>query len=297
MRTLPSLVVSAFIVLISAAPATAIEIHHLHGVAFDPFDARVVYVATHTGLARWEEGKGWSMVGEEFPDLMGFSAHPRERGVMVASGHPPPRPGAVNPVGVVVSRDGGRTWKPLALQGQVDFHAMTVSRADGQTVYGWSGGPLRGLLKVSLADGTWRRIDARGLDGVLTLSAHPLERETLLAGTPTGLLRSRDGGRTWSRFGLLDVPVTAIDYSPSDPSQIYAYAHRQDLGLLLSPDGGKTWSALGLRLDEKDWVAALSVDSKSPGAVLVGTRHSSVLSSVDGGRTWRTLLNRGRPAD
>jgi hypothetical protein len=143
-------------------------------------------------------------------------------------------------MGLLVSRDGGRTWQPLALRGQVDFHAMTIS-ADGGTLYGWNVMGSPGLYRVSAKDGTWKRLDAVGLRDVLSLAGHPTEPESLLAGTRSGLLVSRDGGNTWtSATRQLDgVSVTAAAYSPKDPRRLYAYAVRQDLGFLTSSDGSK----------------------------------------------------------
>jgi len=34
------------------------EMWHIHGLALDPSDAGVLWVATHTGLVRWQENKG-----------------------------------------------------------------------------------------------------------------------------------------------------------------------------------------------------------------------------------------------
>ena len=73
-------------------------------------------------------------MGEARHDYMGFTHHPREQGTVFVSGHPQGG-GLPNPMGLLVSRDGGRSWRPLALRGRADFHAMTI-RADGETLYG-----------------------------------------------------------------------------------------------------------------------------------------------------------------
>ena len=101
----------------SAAPRfTPIsQLHHIHGLAVDSRDPRVLYIATHGGLVRLTEGKRWELVGEDLSDFMGFSLDPTKSEVMYASGHPSSSSQRPNPVGVIVSRDGGQSWHPLAL--------------------------------------------------------------------------------------------------------------------------------------------------------------------------------------
>ena len=283
--------------IFSGGVAFAIELHHIHGLALDPADPRILYVATHTGLARWEEGKGWSLLGEERPDLMGFRVHPKDRRLMVASGHPPPAPSRANPVGVVVSRDGGRSWQSLALEGKADLHAMALSPADGNTLYGWSVGPEIGLFRLTLNDGRWTRVAARGLDNVFALAAHPREVNHLVAGTRAGLLASRDGGKSWGLLGFSGVSVTAVEFHPSDPLRLYAYAARSDLGLIESRDGGKAWSSTGFVLGPKDAVAVLALHPANPGALFFATFYGDLYYSPDGGRQRRVLVKSGRPAE
>ena len=81
--------VLAVATLVSAAaaqpPGDRVDIHHIHGLAIDRHDARVVYVATHTGLARLESGAAPAWIGAQRFDFMGFTTHPNTAGVMFAS--------------------------------------------------------------------------------------------------------------------------------------------------------------------------------------------------------------------
>lgn len=278
-----------------AAPGGVTQIHHIHGLAVDPKDPKVLFVATHGGLLRVLEDRQWEWVGEARHDYMGFTHHPREQGTVFVSGHP--QIGELpNPMGLLVSRDGGRTWRPLALRGQVDFHAMTMS-ADGETLYGWNVMGSPGLYRVSAKDGAWKRLDAMGLHDVFSLAAHPKEPGSLLAGTRSGLLVSRDGGRTWASASrpLDGVSVTAVAYSPKNPNRVYAYAVRQDLGLLTSTDAGKTWRAAGLFLGTEDAVAVLAPSPHGEQVVYMATFTADLRKSTDGGETWKALAQKGKP--
>lgn len=272
------------------------ELHHIHGLAVHPGDPRILYIATHEGLIRLVEGKHWELVGEDRSDFMGFTLDPTKSAVTYASGHPSPFSARPNPVGVIVSRDGGQSWQPLALEGAADLHAMTVS-ADGMTLHGWNVMGSPGLYRISTKDGTWTRIEGTQLQEVFSLASHPQQRETLLAGTRSGLLQSRDGGRSWAPLSqaLAGVPVTVATYHPHDPQILYAYAARKDLGFVRSIDGGRTWTPMGFFLEGRDAVAVVAVSPQEGEVLYLSTFSSDLYQSVDGGKQWKLLARRGKP--
>jgi hypothetical protein len=146
---------------------------HFHGLSAGSHDSDALWVATHRGLVRHINGAGWERVGPD-NDYMGFAVHPTEPGVLYASGYPSPGSPTPNPVGLQVSRDGGLTWEGRFLVGQADFHAMTVSPADPQIIYGLN--VMDGGLYRSQDGGqTWDNLDA-----------------------PPFAIFSADGGSTWT---------------------------------------------------------------------------------------------------
>jgi hypothetical protein len=274
------------------------QLHHIHGLAVDPRDPHILYIATHAGLIRLVEGKRWELVGEDRSDFMGFTLDATTSGLLYASGHPASASHRPNPVGVIVSRDGGQSWQPLWLEGRADMHAMTLS-ADGKTLYGWNVMGAPGLYRISTTDGTWTRLTAAQLQDIFSLATHPQERETLLAGTRGGLLLSRDGGNSWASMSptLAGVPVTVAAYHPREPQRLYAYAPRQDLGFVQSMDGGRTWTSTGFFLEGRDAAAVMAV-SPQPGEVLyLSTFSSDLYRSADGGKSWQLLARRGKPVE
>ncbi len=298
-----TLVIGFTLVLLSSAGLSAPprftavdELHHIHGLAVDPNDPTIVYIATHGGLVRVVDGQRWENVGDGRSDLMGFTVHPSERGVMYVSGHPDHSSHLPNPIGVMVSRNGGQSWQPLALAGKVDLHAMTIS-ADGKTLYGWNVTGTLGLYRISVRDGGSSRVDATGLQDVFGLAAHPQRADTLIAGTRGGLVVSRDGGRTWSPMSgaLSGVPVTAVAYHPKNPRILYAYAARPDLGLIRSEDEGQQWKSLGFFLGEKDAVNVFAISPHKPEIIYLSTFSSDLYQSRDGGQQWQPLAKQGRP--
>jgi photosystem II stability/assembly factor-like uncharacterized protein len=292
--------VLAVVTLVSTAaaqpPGDPVEIHHIHGLAIDRQDAGVVYVATHTGLVRLKQGAAPAWVGAQRFDFMGFTTPPGAAGVMFASGHPDVptyQRDKVGNLGLLVSRDGGRTWQSVAMRDRADFHAMTYSPRDGGRLFGWSVAGERGLYRVSTA--TWKaeRLTARGLDNVISLAASADPRGPLLAGTASGLRVSRDGGATWTAAAGLPAgaPVTAVVYHPTDAGRVYAYVHKAG-GLHRSDDGGRTWKATGFVAGPDTPVIALAAGHADD--VAMATTAADVARSGDGGASWIALVARGR---
>lgn len=280
-------------------PGAAPEVHHIHGLALDRTDPDAVLVATHTGLVRLRPNAAPEWIGEQRFDLMGFTAHPTQPTVFFASGHPDLatyRREQVGNLGLLVSDDGGRTWRSMALRGEADFHALAYSPANGGELYGWTVAGQRGLYRTRLQAGAAERLRADGLADVLSLTASPDGAPRLLAGTRTGLSRSEDGGRSWRPVAALPagLPVSAVAYHATDPRVAYAYVHGPGRGLMRSRDAGVTWEAAGYAGGADTPVIALAA---GPGErVVIATTAADVLRSTDGGRSWQKLLDRGRAA-
>lgn len=283
----------------AAGPAAAevrdIPGPHIHGLAVDPSDSKVVWVAAHGGLLRIRNGR-WERVGSHTYDHMGFLVHPRQPGVLLTSGHPGPRDRRPNPLGVEVSRDGGLSWQPLALAGEADFHAAAQSLSDPQVIYGWNVTGRTGLYRTRDGGRTWAYLGGRGLSGVFSLAVHPLDPGTVFAATVQGLVASRDGGERWQNFdGLLGrVAVTAVAFHPREPQQVYAYAASPELGFLHSADGGRTWNPLGLFFGPREGAAHLALHPADPKVVYLSTFSADLYRSTDGGRTLQKLVEAGR---
>jgi hypothetical protein len=198
---------------------------HVHAIARDPGTGELV-VAAHDGLYVYD-GATPERVGPVI-DFMGFTvAGP---GHYYASGHPGTATDLPQPVGLIESRDGGKTWTVLSRGGESDFHALTTT---GQAVVGFDGAVR------ATADG--RNWTDGNLDAEPRTLAGSRKGATVLATTQEGLLRSTDGGASWQRMdqapGLLMVAFGDGD----------AVAGLTPSGEVhTSADAGRTWRATKL---------------------------------------------------
>lgn len=172
-----------------SAEAGVLPSGHVHGVAIDPGYGALL-LATHEGLIEVGADGGLRPTGPVI-DLMGFTVVGPDH--YLASGHPGLRVDLPQPVGLIESTDGGRTWEPLSRQGQSDFHALAALAPSG--ALGWDGALQR------TADGhTWEQLAIPAEPH--TLSAAP-DGTTVLATTAQGLLRSADAAPPGLRWTAL----------------------------------------------------------------------------------------------
>lgn len=123
-------------------------------------------------------------------------------------------------------------------------------------------------------------------------SGHPAPGSTLR--NPFGLLRSKDGGRSWEQLGLVgeaDFHVLAANYAAT---AIYVFcdepnSRMREPGIYSSTDEGRTWRrAKGGRLSGK--MAALAVHP-SRGNVLAAATDAGAFLSEDQGDGFTLVLD------
>lgn len=261
---------------------------HIHGLAVPGWSGQL-HVATHQGLVRREDDGSWVQVSGEVHDFMGFSVHSTDEGVFYSSGHPAPGSRKPNPLGFMVSTDGGRTWDIRSLKEAADFHAMAVQPTDGDVVYAWNGFGRAGLYRSTDAGRNWDVQEVDAFTQPLTLAVHPTEADTVWAGTEQGLLSSSDAGRSWTVV-IPGTSVTAIafDVAASGRALAYTSAH----GLVEISDGGQSWNPVGWTVDG-DAVIHLVVDPDDGQHLYAATMGQDLLESRDGGHNWQPLARDG----
>lgn len=238
---------------------------HVHGIAVSGETSQVL-LATHEGLFDVTTTPATKIGGTN--DLMGFTPGPAD-GVFYASGHPGPGSDLPNPLGLLKSSDGGKTWEQLSRQGESDFHALTATQA-GIVAFD-------GVLRTSPDGKAWETVAAGFAPAVL--AGHP-DSTTVLATTPDGIQRSTDAGSTWTpvedgpviQFAAFAHPAEAVGVEP-------------DGTVHYSADAGETWTEKG-RIDAQVMaIAAIKGEDGRPW--IWAATADGVVVSTDGGMTFR----------
>lgn len=158
--------------------------------------------------------------------------------------------------GLWESKDRGATWRPLTDQ-QPTVVMGAIARAPSSS----------NIVYAATGEG----------DGQMPLGA--------------GLLRSSDGGQTWTHLpsatlageGIYDIAI-----HPTDPLHLWIGGTR---GLYESADGGETVARVRAA---QTW--DVSINPSDPGEILAGS-NVGLLRSGDGGHSWSTVALSGIGAD
>jgi photosystem II stability/assembly factor-like uncharacterized protein len=271
---------------------------HIHGLSYDPQESHHLYMSTHHGLILVNSEGDLYHVGEEKHrhDLMGFTF--LNEGTMISSGHPAESSTLKNPLGVVISKDHGETWEPIALHGMVDFHVFEVNKGDSSVMYGVnSHGTHAGFYRSQDGGKEWDKLNTSGLpedlQAVYVLVSNPKNPQHILAGTGNGIYASQDGGNTWKMKNDKQSFLSAQTV-PQDPQKLIAYVLGNDEGLMISEDFGDSWTSLNLKM-EQDVVFHIAIHPNQEGVYTVGTQKENIFQTKDGGASWAKIAEAGKP--
>ena len=299
-----------------------------YGVHFDPFNARRVFVSyTDIGPFRSEDGgaswtssltgvpRAWQnttywMVFD--PDVKGRAwavmsrTHDLPRAKMWQRKSPADYDG-----GVVVSDDGGLTWRKsnegmeptapthIILDPRSKTHARILYvAAFGRGVYkSIDGGKTWALKNNGIAGAqpfAWRL--ALAPSGELYLIVARRSDDGRIGDPDDGAIyRSTDGAEHWTRLSLPSGAngPTGIAIDPRDSSRLYLSAwgrntppRSQGGGIFLSTDAGKSWRNA---LPRDQYVYDITVDTQNPKTLYAAGFESSVWRSSDSGVTWQRV--------
>lgn len=200
--------------------------------------------------------------------------------------------------GVYKSTDGGGTWG--AVNDGIDPSAGEFW-AMGGTPWGNGvilAGGFDGIYRTTNRGARWEKAVIRDyLDPWVRCFATDPRRPTLVyAGCTQGILKSSDGGKTWTPSdngmpnGSFEILGIAID--PKVSSTLYAIGPA-GVGVWRSTDSGGTWTRVRHGSPAGDY-DSVTIDPIDPNTLYVGANGLGVLKTTDAGATW-TLLTEGLP--
>jgi hypothetical protein len=303
-------------------------------VAIDPVDTATVYAGGRRGLFKsGDGGASWSITGLSAMETKPVAAVPFSL-LTSAINHlaiDPRNPRTLYAATgmeescdawqrrVFKSVDAGATWTDTVspfINGCDSITALVLAPSDPATLYlanfdgigdGWSP-----IVRSTNGTATW---DYLGHPWLRSLAVDPFDSRTVYGGTydfpppnftnlPNGVIKSVDGGITWSATGLTGRSVMALAVDPASPQTVYAaagrltqleqpyhrvYIHRF-AGMMKSVDGGAAWIPLDAGLahlvDRPADGAAIVVDGDDPNTLYFALPGSGVMRSVDAGASW-----------
>jgi hypothetical protein len=285
------LVAAALIGLGTAAHAQhGVALTHVHGLAYSA-DGKRILIPSHHGLATYE--RQIPKAADPQHDYMD-SQRPRH---LYSSGHPAPGSGLVNPFGVIRSRDGGRTWDKLGLEGETDFHLLATGW-NTSAIYVWNPAPSSRMRKpglhYTLNEGfAWKPAKAAGLQGEPNaLAVHPDDTATVSIASSKGIYLSRDSGERFAP--VLERAEGLAVFFDLDGKHLWASTFDGRPQLVRMPlVGGAPAPATLPRLTD-DAVAYIAQNPAARSEYAIATFARSVYVSKDAGRNWLQLANRGK---
>jgi photosystem II stability/assembly factor-like uncharacterized protein len=277
---------------VASASATAgVTLTHVHGLAYSS-DGKRLWIPSHHGLAVYEDGK-WSKAPGPEHDYMGFTA---TRSFLFSSGHPTAGSGLINPFGLIRSRDGGRSWEKLGLEGESDFHVLAAGY-QSNAVYVFnphrnSRMPEPGIYSTLNSGFTWQRAKAQGLaGGISALAVHPTDPKTVAAATDSGVYLSKDSGATFAAVATEGQGLAV--FFDLDGRRLWYSSYAGQPRLARVDISTRKNAPVPIPALTNDAVAYVAQNPKRPGEYAIATFERSVYVSRDGGKTWTQIADHG----
>jgi photosystem II stability/assembly factor-like uncharacterized protein len=165
--------------------------------------------------------------------------------------------------GIYLSEDGGEHWTlvqpgPTMNSRRYEHNiASAPASVDAQGAKSWyaalynepgeAGHAQSALYRSDDRGATWRPLASLAAHyPVYELRVSPSDTDHLLLATGSGLLESKDGGKTLTQLsaGLPAGEVTSVAFDPQHAARIHVVVRGASGGLFRSSDGGKSFSAL-----------------------------------------------------
>jgi photosystem II stability/assembly factor-like uncharacterized protein len=251
-----------------------------------------------------DAGATWDSIFDDGPPSIGAMAvAPSDpKTVYVGTGQVTSRYDGAAGEGVFKSKDAGASWTPIGLEATRHIGAILVDPRNADVVlvaamgHAFGPNPERGVYRTEDGGATWRQtLFVSENTGAVDLACDPAAPDVVFAsvwqvrdrpwlnyfastdGKESGLYRSKDGGRTWTRLAGSGWPVaklSRIGLAAShlgDSTRVYAAVASDEAGgLYRSDDAGATWKRVN---DERglgsDYFGHVTVMPGDPDTVFV----------------------------
>ncbi len=190
-------------------------------------------------------------------------------GRLVGSGHPDQRT-LPQFLGLMRSRDGGRTWRSVSRLGDADLHKIVLRH---NRLYAWDA-VLSALIVTDDGGRSFvEHFTPRGL--IIDFEIDPEDGRRVVAATADQLFRSEDEGESWRP--ILRGQGSRLAWPAADR----LYLALRDGSVQLSDDGGDSFERVG-RVDGEPY----KLEAANGDELYMALSDGTILHSSDGGRGW-----------
>jgi uncharacterized repeat protein (TIGR01451 family) len=192
---------------------------------------------------------------------------------------------------IYVSTDGGSSFQPLtAIPTAISQASEIAVSEDGGTLYVSNFGRLFRSADRGLAWTEITTVPTASTGGISRLHLEPGDPNTIYVSgftnsTEAALLRTRDGGLTWTvLYSGVATNASIFDLAVSRANPAHVWIARAD-GLFRSTDRGATWTPVRTGAA----YATIALDPAAAGTALAGTPQGAVSRTLDGGASWQDV--------
>src|SRR6266536_68172 len=270
----------------------------------DPSHAATLYAGTDRGVYRSDDaGASWSAANAGLPAfrIQTIAIDPASPSTLYAGTL---TPDGVASVGIFKSIDGGASWTaineglidPLTGISPLDVWSLAIDPKNPKTIL--AGSRFSEIFKSVDGGQTWQSKTLGGFNVALETSAFqfdPSNSSRVLAATTLGLVRSTDGGESWSTYGNVNDSFYTLVTDPSSATTLYA-GNINGSGIFKSTDSGAHWTKINKGLPSNQGptgalplVLGFAVDPAHPATLYAGTYGNGLYRSTDGGSNWSSV--------
>src|SRR5262245_7979621 len=234
---------------------------------------------------------------------------------------PAPAP-ATSPASSYAAALKGLSWRSIG-PANMSGRTTAVHGIPGNPKVFYVAGADGGIWKTTNGGTTFRGIfENQGTYSIGAIALAPSDPNVIWVGTGegdprnsasfgNGVYRSTDGGETWKHVGLDDSErIKRIIVDPRNPDIAYvcALGHEwganQERGVFQTTDAGKTWKNV-LFINNQTGCSDIAMDAENPRILYAGmytflrrpwrfdsgSGETAPYKSVDGGATWKKIIN------
>ena len=269
---------------------------------------RRIYVGTHDGVCAlntsdggltWERGKMTPLANA----AARLSVSPVEPGRAYLAAYE---------AGVFKTEDGGGTWRHLSSYPTGYAHSVLAHLNDPEVLF--VGSEPAAIFRSGDGGETWEEcagfqavpestqwnFHGDRLSHVRELRTAPGDPDTMYAGVEVGgIVKSRDGGKSWAQMQGLHDDIHLVDISRANPNRVYVATAQAPYR---SDDGGDHWDLINNGL-ERRYTLHISAAPHDADLVLVAVSTNArrgepqFYRSTNGGSEWKLIETVGNGDD